>query len=175
MVANEGAETNGTTNATTHVTTYNDYEVPSAGDAASPVSAAGSYADTAVVGMPMTPLAHMLGDKDVHEMSSVKLSNWMEKQGAKQETLAVIQYQGMTGEEFVYCFDPKIKTEDAMDEAERILKMDDDMFLRNRCRTKIRKECEKNERQRRIDDETKLQYDRNESEDRAHARRMERQ
>ena len=87
----------------------------------------------------MTPLAHMLGDKDVHEVSSAELSNWMEKQGAKQETLAVIQYQGMTGEEFVYCFDPKIKTEDAMDEAERILKMDDDMFLRNRCRTKIRK------------------------------------
>ena len=57
----------------------------------------------------MTPLAHMLGDKDVHEMSSAELSNWTEKQGAKQETLAVIQYQCMVGEEFVCCFDPSIK------------------------------------------------------------------
>jgi hypothetical protein len=161
MVANEGAETNETTNA------------PSAGDTASPISS--SCSATALVGTPMTPLAHMLGDKDVHEMSSAELSNWMERQGAKQETLAVIQYQGMTGEEFVCCFDPSIKTEDAMNEAERALKMDDDMFLRNRCRNKVRKECEKNERQRRIDDETKLQYDRNEAEDRAQAQRIERQ
>ena len=131
----------------------------------------------------MNPLVHMLGDKDVHEMSSVELSNWMEKQGAKQGTIATIQYQGMTGEEFVSCFDPSTKTEHAMNEAERALKMDNDIFLRNRCRTKVQKECEKNEKQRRIDDErqrrtdneTKLRYDRNEFEDRAQAQRMKRQ
>ena len=76
MVANEGTETNETMNATT----YND--APGAGDAASPISS--SCADTAVVGAPMTPLAHMLGDKDVHEMSSAGLCNWLEKQGAKR-------------------------------------------------------------------------------------------
>ena len=144
-------------------------------NAESPVSTAGSCADTAIVGTPMTPLAHMLGDKDVHELSSAELSNWMEKQGAKQETLAVIQYQGMTGEEFVYCFDPSVKTKDEMSETEQALKMDGDTFLINRCRSKVRKECEQNERQRKIDDETKLQYDRNESEDRAQAQRIERQ
>ena len=173
MVANEGDETSEATNATAY------HDAPSAGDTASPddgwrakanaespVSTAGSCADTAIVGTPMTPLAHMLGDKDVHELSSAELSNWMEKQGAKQETLAVIQYQGMTGEEFVYCFDPSVKTKDEMSETEQALKMDGDTFLINRCRSKVRKECEQNERQRKIDDETKLQYDRNESEDR---------
>ena len=144
-------------------------------NAESPVSTAGSCADTAIVGTPMTPLAHMLGDKGVHELSSAELSDWMEKQGAKQETLDMIQYQGMTGEEFVYCFDPSVRSKDEMNETERALKMDGDTFLISRCRNKVRKECEQNERQRRIDDETKLQYDRNESEDRAQAQRIERQ
>ena len=44
-------------------------------NAESPVSTAGSCADTAIVGTPMTPLAHMPGDKDVHELSSAELSN----------------------------------------------------------------------------------------------------
>ena len=144
-------------------------------NAESPVSTAGSCADTAIVGTPMTPLAHMLGDKGVHELSSAEQSDWMEKQGAKQETLDMIQYQAMTGEEFVYCFDPSVRSKDEMNETERALKMDGDTFLISRCRNKVRKECEQNERQRRIDDETKLQYDRNESEDRAQAQRIERQ
>ena len=61
-----------------------------------------------------------------------------------------------------------------MNEVEKELKIED-VLLRRRCRSKIQKECEKNERQRKIDDDAKLQHDRNEYEDRAQAQRTERQ